>query len=123
MAFIKNNQRDTLQFGVLLQHAGENALGHHLQPRMRPTFALGTHAIAHGLTRFFTQLLCQPISDVFCRQPPWLQHDDTPRQPGFCQDLQRQPGGFPGTGGGMQQHLWGRLQCGKQLIKNRADGQ
>ncbi len=120
---IEDHQRHALQFGVLLQHAGENAFRHHFQPGLRPAFTFGAHAVAHGLAGFLPQLLRQAIGDVFRRQPPRLQHDNAPRQPGLSQDLQRQPGGFTGAGRGVQQHLRSGLQRSQQLIKHRADGQ
>ena len=49
---IEDHQRHTLQFGVLLQHAGENAFRHHFQPGLRPAFTFGAHAVAHGLAGF-----------------------------------------------------------------------
>ncbi|MNN23036.1 hypothetical protein D3C81_1364190 [compost metagenome] len=87
MEFVEDHQRDALQLGILLQHAGKNTFGNNDQSGIRPAFAFGAHAVTHRLARLFSQLLCQPISHVFRRQSPWFEHDNLPRQPGSGQDL------------------------------------
>ena len=54
--FIKNHQPDAGQFRVRLQHAGEDALGHHFDAGGRANTGFQADAVTHGLPHGFTQL-------------------------------------------------------------------
>ncbi|MNC37342.1 hypothetical protein D3C75_859010 [compost metagenome] len=105
MEFIEDHQPYAGQLGIVLQHAGEDPLGHHLQPGIRPDAGFGPHPVADRLARLLAQQLGKTLRHVARRQPAWLQQNDFAVDRPLGQDLQRQPRRFPRAGGCIKQNL------------------
>ena len=116
---IEDRQPHAAQLRIALDHPRQNAFRHHFEARVRPDAGLRAHAIAHGLAGLLSQQFRQPLRHVTRGQPPRLQQDYASVDVTFGEDLQRQPGGFPGAGWRIKQNLR-RMPQGRK--KFREDG-
>ena len=107
MKFIQDHQPDAGQLRIVLQHAGENALGDHLKARCRTHAGLGAHPVPYRFARFFIQQFREALRYVARGQPARLQQDNFPADVPLFQNLQRQPGGLTRPRRGIQQNLRG----------------
>ena len=87
MEFIQDHQPHAGQFRIVLQHAGENALGNHFKARGRANAGFGTHPITYRFARFFVQQFRQSLRHVACGEPARLQQDDFSGNLPFFEDL------------------------------------
>ena len=104
--FVEDQQARSRERGVVLQHAVQDALGDHFDPRSCRDFRLETHAVAHGETR----LLAQKRGHAFCRSArghaAGFQHQDAlPGEPGFVEQRERHQRGLARAGRGFQHEL------------------
>ncbi len=107
--FIEQNRRVALQRRVVTQHAGEHALGDHLDARRRAHPGVQPGAVAHGVPHRFTELPRHEPGHRPRRHPARLQHQNTVvAAPGRVQQRQRHAGGLAGAGR--------RLQHGAALL-------
>jgi hypothetical protein len=101
--FVENHQPHPFQRRVVLQAPGEDALGHHLDARLRPYPAFQANAITHGLPDLLAQLAGQPLGRRPRGQASGFEHEDgLPGQPGLAQQGQRHAGGLAGAGRGFE---------------------
>ncbi len=109
MELIEDHQPHAGQLGIVLQHPGQDPLGDHLQPGIRPHAGFGAHPVTHRLPRLFTQQICQPLRDITGGDPARFEQNNFAVNSPLRQDLQRQPRRFPRTGGRSKQNLGGVL--------------
>jgi hypothetical protein len=103
MEFVENHQTDAIQRRVILQAAGEDALGDHLDARVRPHLAVQTNAVADRLTDPFAQLAGQALGRSARSQATRFEHEDgLPGQPGRIEQRQGHTGGLAGAGRRLQ---------------------
>ena len=114
--FVEDHQADTLQRRVVLQTAGKNALGDHLDARTRTDLAVQANAVAHRLADRFAQLAGQALGSGARGQTTRLQHDDAlPGQPRLVEQRQRYAGGLAGTGWRLQHRFMACSQGAAQV--------
>ncbi len=123
MKFVENNQADIGQFRVLLDAAGENALGYHLDAGTGGDLAVKADAITNGSADF----LAEQRAHSGCRrpggEPPRFQHDDFfTGKPWLVQQGKGHAGGFTGAGRGAE-HNGPMRQGGAYFRKACGDGQ
>ena len=103
MKFVENHQANRLQRRILLQHACQYPLGHHLNACCRTHLPVEVHAVADGTTDPLTQRARHKTRRRTRRQPPRLQHEDFfTRKPRCIQQRQRYPRGLAGSGSRLQ---------------------
>ena len=76
MEFVKDHAAHTGQIGGVLQHPGQDAFGHHLDPGVRPDHAFAAHTEAHGLAHGLAQGFGHPLGGGARGQAARLEHDD-----------------------------------------------
>ncbi|MCY1285500.1 hypothetical protein D9M70_344420 [compost metagenome] len=114
--FVEDHQADPFQRRVLLQAAGEDALGDHLDARARADFRLQADAVADRLADLLAQLAGQALGGGAGGQATRLQHEDAlPGQPGFVEQGERHSSGLAGTGRCLQHGLVAGLQGGLEV--------
>jgi len=124
MEFVEYHQADALERRIVLQTAGENPLGHHLDARLQSDAAVQADAIAHRLPDSLAQLIGHPLGSGASGQTPGLEHDDAlPRQPGFVEQCERYAGGLAGAGRRFENRLVTRMQRAAQGRQGFVDGQ
>ncbi len=97
--FVEEQRAHAFQHRVVLQHAGQDALGDHLDPRARGGLVLEADAVAHGLADRLAELARHEQRGAARGHPAWFQHHDAAaRQPGRIQQRQRHLGGLAGAG-------------------------
>ena len=121
MKFVEDHQTDAFQRRILLQATGKNALGDHLDARVRPDLAVQANAVADRLANPFTQFAGQALGGSTSGQPAWFEHEDIlPGQPRRIQQCQRYAGGLAGAGRRLQHGFvtggQGIAQGGQQRI-------
>ena len=121
--FVKDHRADARQFGVRLNHPGQNTFGHHLDPRGARNPGFASDAVADGLTDRFAQRLGHAFGGGAGRQPARFQHQDAPRRQAGIQHRQRHPRGLAGTGRGLQYRAPPLGQGGHKVGKNCVNGQ
>ena len=101
--FVEQDRADLFQHRVVLQHAGQDAFGDHLDARARRNLVLEADAVADGAAHLFAQLPRHEQRGAACGHPARLQQDDLPaQQPRRIQQRQRHLGGLAGAGRGFQ---------------------
>ncbi len=113
MEFVKDHRADTGQVGVVLQHAGQNALGHDLDTGGFADGAGTADAKAHGLPRFFAQGRSHAFGSCTRGKAARFQHQDAAGGQPRVQHRQRHARGLARTGG--------RLQHNAALAAQRVD--
>ena len=121
--FVKDHQPDARQFRVGLDHSGQDALGHHLDPGGRRHLRLAPDAVADRPAHGFPQGLGHPFSRGTGRQPPRLQHQDAARDQPPRQEVQRHAGRLARAGRGLQHGHPAHRKGGGKVGKDRGDGQ
>ena len=112
MKFVEDDGRYTLQPRIVGDHAREDPVGHHLDPRLRADTAVETHAIADGFPHGLAQLRSHTRRRRPCRQTARFKHDDTPaRHEAFIEQGEWNPRRLAGTRG--------RLEHGPALRRER----
>ena len=100
-AFVKlveDNASDSLQAGILLQHAGQYALRDNLHAGHSTDSGFAANAIAHCLSERLAQLLGHVASCQACGNPARLQQQPARMSGGVClQQVQGHAGGFACT--------------------------
>ena len=106
MEFVEDHQADAFQRRIVLQAAGEDAFGDHLDARVRPHLAVQANAVAHRLADPFAQLAGQALGGGAGGQSAWFEHEDgLSGQPGRIEQRQRHAGGLAGAGRRLQHHF------------------
>ncbi len=124
MEFVEDHQADAVQRRIVLQPAGEDALGDHLDTGARPYPAFQADAIAHRLADAFAQFRGQALGGSASRQPARLQQQDAlTGQPGFVQQRQGHPGGLAGAGRRFQHAVITEGEGLAQVGQDNIDGQ
>ena len=109
---VEDHRADAGQLGVGLHHAGQDALGHHLDPRgLADLTAVAAHAVADGLARPLAQRFGHAFGGGAGGEAAGLQHQDA-APPARLQHLQRHDGGLARAGR--------RLQHGAAMAPQRA---
>lgn len=123
MEFVEDHQADAVQRRIVLQAAGEDALGDHFDAGPRPDLALQADAIADGLADPLPQLGGQPLGRRARRQPARFEHEDAlAGEPGLAEQRQRHPGGLAGARRGFEHGLVVFAKGLAQGGKNGIDG-
>ncbi|MDT4824390.1 hypothetical protein FQZ97_576370 [compost metagenome] len=124
MEFVEDHQADAVQRRVVLQAAGEDALGDHLDARPRADLAVQADAVADRFADLLAQLAGQPLGGGARGQPARLEHEDAlPGQPRLAEQYQRHAGGLAGAGRRLQHHFVAQGEGGAQVGENGIDGQ
>ena len=123
--FVEDHQADAFQRRIVLQTAGEDALGDHLDAGPRADLAVQADAIAHRLADALAQLAGQALGGGAGGQATRLQHQDRlPGQPGLAEQGQRHAGGLAGTGWRLQHGLvalgQGLAEGGQYVVDGQA---
>ena len=120
---IEDDQTDAFQGRVVLQAAGEDALGDHLDTGAWANLAVQANAITDRLTHRLAQLAGQPFGRRAGRQAPRLKHQNALfAQPRLVQQRQRHPRGFTGAGRRFQHRFVALAQGGTQGGQNVING-
>ena len=111
MEFIEDDKRDAGEFGLVLQHACQDPLGHDLDPRRGGH----TRLTADPVTDRATDLLSRKRRHVFgsaaCREAARFQHQDpSTAETGISQEGLRDPRGLACTGRSDQDRPAGRVE-------------
>jgi len=92
---IEDHQADAFQRRIVLQAPRQNALGDHLDARLRPDLAVQADAIANGLANPLAQLAGQSLGCRARGQAARFEHDELlPGQPRLVEQRQRHTGGL-----------------------------
>src|SRR5690606_12664011 len=122
--FVEQQRPDALKHRVVLQHAGENALGDHFDPRMRRHTALETDAVADGLTDRLAKLLRHEPRGRARGDPARFEHHDPPaRQPRRIEQGQRHLRGLAGPGRRLEHQPRMRGEAFANLRQQGVDGE
>ncbi len=119
--FVEDHRADARQPRIGLDHPGQDAFGHHLDPGFRAGLAVAPDAVAHGLAYGFAQGIRHTLGCGAGGKAAGFQHEDTARGQPRLQHRQRDDGGFPGTGRGLQDRAAMVAQGRDQRIKDIMD--
>jgi hypothetical protein len=121
--FVEQHGRDAVERGIVEDHAGEDALGHHLDPRPAADLRAEAHAKAHRLAHRLAKGLRHALGCGARGQPPGLQHDDlTSLHPGLVEQHERHARGLACAGRGHEHRIGLRAQACRERAENRIDG-
>ena len=110
--FVEQQRADAFQHRVVLQHAGEDALGDHLDPRARADLVLETDAVADGFADRFAKLPGHEAGGSARGDAAWFQHHElAATQPLGIQQRQRHLGGLACA--------WRRFQHQSRVVLQR----
>ena len=121
--FVEDDGIDAGQVGAVLDHAGQNAFCHHLDPRVGRDGAVTAYPVAHGVAHRLAQGFGHPLGGGSGRQSARLQHHDAPLGKARLQQGQRHAGGLARAGRGLQHEPPLRAQGVDDLRDHRVDGQ
>ena len=76
MELIENDGGNALERRILLQHARQHALGHHLDARARGDARVETHAVADGAAGALAEGCCHARRDGTRGEPARLENDE-----------------------------------------------
>jgi hypothetical protein len=100
---IEDHRGHALERRVLLQHAGEHALGDHLDARGTRDFGVQAHAVADGCPDCFPERVRHARRHRAGGEPARLEHEETPvRCPRLAQQHQRHHGALAGPRRGLE---------------------
>nr|WP_244439321.1 hypothetical protein [Azospirillum baldaniorum] len=120
---VEQHGADRRQLGVLLKLAQEQAVGHHLDPGLRPDLGVQPHTVPDRLADAFPQHRGHAAGGGAGGQPPRLQHDHlAPGQPGPVEQGQRHAGGLARPRRRLEHRHAAPVQRGQQLGKHGIDG-
>ena len=98
MKFIKNDDSNPVELGVIQNHAGKHPFGDHFDFGLCTHACIKPHPIAHGFANLFTKRLRHAMRRRSCSDAPWLQHYDAPTlAPWRIEQSNRNPRGFTRT--------------------------
>ena len=124
MEFIEDHQTDAIQRRIVLQAAGKDAFGDHLDARVRPHLAVQANAITNRLADPFAQLAGQALGGSTRCQATRLEHKDgLLGQPGRIEQRQWYAGGLASAGRRLQHHFVAGAQRIAQIRQQRIDRQ
>ncbi|MDF2800066.1 MAG: polyhydroxyalkanoate depolymerase, partial [Devosia sp.] len=113
--FVKEDGGDAGQFGIIHQHAGEDAFGDHFDARPGANAAIHADPVAHGRADLFAQQARHLGGGGAGGKPARLDHDDAAiRAPGRIQKGEGHAGGLAGAGG---RHQHGIGAGGQRVVK------
>ena len=85
MEFVKNDQANACQFGIVLQHPSQNTLGHNQYPGTGRFLAVEPNPVAYLFTCGFSQLAGHKHSGIAGGQTTRFEHDNLlSGEPGCC---------------------------------------
>jgi len=121
---VKDQQSDPVQFGIRMEHAGEDAFSEDLDAGGGADYALTADAVAHSAAHRFLQLLRHELCGTARRPSARLQHEDffSARQTGLQQD-QRKMHGLACARRCAQHHPPRVGQAGDQIRHNFFNGE
>ena len=120
---IEDDTGDALQGGILLQHAGKDALGDHLDARARADARIEPSAIAHVAADRLAAQLRHAGGDGACRQAARFEHQYLAAEPRRAADRQGHDGALAGPRRRLQQHAPPPCQRVGQRRQRGVDGQ
>ena len=124
MEFIKDDRANFRQVRRVLDHAGEDAFGHNLNPRGRACFAVAAHAVADGLPHPLAQGLRHAFGSGTRGQTAGFKHEDTTLHRPRLKQGKGHTGGFACAGRGLQNGAAcarkGGDQLGQDIINRQA---
>ena len=121
---VENHQPVGLQRRVSLQAAGEQALGHHLDPGAGSEAAVEAHGVAHRAAYGLAQEFGHARRRRPRRQPARLQHQDAAvGEPRLVQEAQRHQRGLARTRRSLEHGGGARGERRTQLVGHVLDGQ
>ena len=83
---IEDDRTHALQGVVVMQHAGQDTFGDHLNARARRCLVFKADTISHRFADLFAQERCHAACDAAGRQATGFEHNDlTSLQPRFIQ--------------------------------------
>ena len=124
MEFIEDHAGDVREIRVLLQHAGENALGDHLDERVPAHARVHPGPIADGLAHGFAQGVRHARRHRAGRDAARLEHQDLPSlEPRAREQGERDDGALARARRSVEQHARVAEQCSGKRGEGLADGQ
>ena len=124
MKLVKNQAADALKLGIVLEHPGQDAFGHHRNPGGRAHPGIQAHPISHGLADLFPKQRSHVPGRVPGRHAPGLQHQDAfavePCRPEQCQGNPRR---LARAGRRFKYTSGPAAQCFKQIREQGLNGQ
>ena len=109
---------------IALQHAGEHALGDHLDASAPTDACLETHAVTDRFADGFTERCRHACRHRARGEPARFEHDDlAAAQPRFIEQRNRHNGALAGAGWRFDDGIPLSLQNGAQLGQYFVDGQ
>ena len=124
MELIEDYQASAFKGGIVLQHPGEDALRHDLDPGGGTDDRFATNAVPHGFARGLTEGGSHAPGCGPRRQPAGLkQQDRSARQPRLSEECQRNASGFSGAGWRLEDRAAGSAKGTRQGGKHRLDGE
>ena len=120
---VEQHGTDALQSGIILDHAGEDALGDHFYPGVGSCLAVQPDAVADRGADRFTERLGHAPGGGTGRQAARLENNDlaTP-QPRLTEQGERHARRLAGAGRGLEHGIGTIGEGGEQGRQNRLDG-
>ncbi len=120
---VEEHRGHALQRGVVLQQAGEDALGYHFNARVPRYLAFEPHAVAHGVAHGLVEQAGHAGSGGAGGEAARFEYQDfTIEPPRGLQQRQRHHGGFARPGRRLQHGSATGRQGRQQLGQRRANG-
>ena len=121
---VEDDEANAVQRRITLQAPREDALGHHLDARVRSDACIAAHPVAHGRADALAAQLGDAIRRGASGEPPRFQHDDRlPSEPGRRLERCRNERGLAGARGRLQDHGVIRLERAANAGEERLDGE
>ncbi len=120
--FVEDHRADAGEFGVGLDHAGEDAFGDNLDARGLRNLSLAAHPVADGMPRYFAQFLGKPFG---CRprgEAARFEHEDLAAGKARLEEGDRHPSGLARAGRCLKDCHPARLEGGDQRGEGAVDG-
>ena len=120
--FVEDDEAHARQFGVRLNHAGQDAFGDHFDPGGGAAFGLAADAVADGLAHRLAKAFGHPLGRGAGREAAGFEHHDAPR--GLGQKGEGDARGLARPRRGLQYGLpracHGRQKGGKGIVDGQA---
>jgi len=120
---VEDHAADAGQAGVRLQHPGQDAFGHHLDPGRGRDPGLAADPVADAAPDRLAQRLGHALGRGAGGEAARFQHDDAAGGETGPQQRQRHARGLAGAGRGLKHRAAGAGQCRKQVGQHRVDRQ
>ena len=121
MELVEDHRADAVEPGIGLQHPGQDALGHHLDPGALADLRLAADPVAHGGAHRFAERLRHPLRGGAGGEAARLQHHDPARHE--VEQREWHPCGLARTGRRDQHGAAGRGEGGAQARQGVVDRQ